>query len=394
MSPSHESLVDRIHTTPSKGVIYTTGGGSGVLPILLRRGGGSATVLNAAAPHGIKAVPDLLGYDLSAPGLFPRAASPRVARGLAMAAFDLAHRLGDEPVFGVGCTCALSRGEVERAGRTHRLFAAAQTTFKTTEVSHVFDVGMSREDEESLAEEVVLRLTGMACGVDEHLPWPGETRLRTENSLTCGHPRLHELYAGRTSHLVFRVGNREVAPGLLAEKPRCILSGSLDPVHRGHVRMKAVSEETLHCPCVWELSVRNAAKPRLGYLDVRDRLTALAETVADGHLILSSLGTFAEKSDAFPNCTFAVGFDTAVRIADPRFYGGGPERDRCYAALAANGARFLVFGRVDEHGVFRNFRPALVHMDDATRNFFDHHATLVPEERFREDTSSSAVRDQ
>jgi hypothetical protein len=66
--------------------------------------------------------------------------------------------------------------------------------------------------------------------------------------------------------------------------------------------------------------------------------------------------TFAAKADAMPGAIFVVGFDTAARVLESRFYPeetGGLKgaldhlRDRCCS--------FLVAGRATEAGVFHGF---------------------------------------
>src|SRR5207247_620447 len=73
-----------------------------------------------------------------------------------------------------------------------------------------------------------------------------------------------------------------------------------------------------------------------------------------GQVWLTRAATFLEKSHFFPDCVFVVGLDTAERILDPRFYGASSENMReALQAIGRNGCRFLVGGRVDSRGLFR-----------------------------------------
>ena len=50
-----------------------------------------------------------------------------------------------------------------------------------------------------------------------------------------------------------------------------------------------------------------------------------------------------------PGSTFVLGYDTAVRVLDPKYYGGGqPGLARALAEVRASGCRFVVGGRVDK----------------------------------------------
>jgi hypothetical protein len=55
----------------------------------------------------------------------------------------------------------------------------------------------------------------------------------------------------------------------------------------------------------------------------------------------------------FPDAIFVVGFDTALRLLDPRYYGGNEESMvQQVRGLAELGCRFLVGGRSDQAGRF------------------------------------------
>src|ERR1035437_6267149 len=94
-----EELVPLIHKTATKAVLIITGGGTEVLPMLLKRGGGSATLLSARVPYANAETIQLLG------GKPEKFVSEQTTRQLAMAAYQKALELveGNEPVIGVAC---------------------------------------------------------------------------------------------------------------------------------------------------------------------------------------------------------------------------------------------------------------------------------------------------
>ncbi|MGE0416506.1 MAG: hypothetical protein AB7O80_06850, partial [Acetobacteraceae bacterium] len=97
--------------------------------------------------------------------------------------------------------------------------------------------------------------------------------------------------------------------------------------------------------------------------------------------------TFVEKSRLFPRATFVIGADTAERLVAPKYY--GDDEDRMHVALdeiGNAGGTFLVAVRVDAAGRVRM-------LDDIAvpRRYADLF-TPIPEDRFRLDTSSSAIR--
>ncbi|MFN2222603.1 MAG: hypothetical protein ACK2UH_08635, partial [Candidatus Promineifilaceae bacterium] len=106
-------------------------------------------------------------------------------------------------------------------------------------------------------------------------------------------------------------------------------------------------------------------------------------------ILVSSAPTFLAKSRLFPGTTFVVGFDTAERILQARFYGG--EETQMVAALTEireRGCNFLVAGRQDEHGQFHEADE--LNIPAALQDLFH----TLPDDRFRHDISSTDLRKQ
>ncbi|MEZ6062145.1 MAG: hypothetical protein R3C19_17540 [Planctomycetaceae bacterium] len=167
-----------------------------------------------------------------------------------------------------------------------------------------------------------------------------------------------------------------------------VLPGSFNPVHNGHRRLRSVAERMLGVSVVFEISVTNADKPELTNWQLRNRLISLrGEVVA-----LTRAPLFAQKSALFPGCSFVVGFDTARRILDPRFYGNEPGgMISALSALAAGGHRFLVAGRLREGTPADRFETIedLPVPSDLARLFHG-----IPEHDFRVDISSTMLRNR
>ena len=124
-------------------------------------------------------------------------------------------------------------------------------------------------------------------------------------------------------------------------EPRCLLPGSFNPVHEGHRRMLAMAADRLDAAgAAFELAIVNPDKPPLAREDTARRLARFAGSEA---VWLTRAPTFPEKARIFPGVAFAVGVDTIVRIAEPRYYGGIEGLGRALSVLGR--CRFLVFGR-------------------------------------------------
>ena len=163
--------------------------------------------------------------------------------------------------------------------------------------------------------------------------------------------------------------------------PRCLLPGSFNPVHEGHRRMLALAAARIGgAGGACELAILNPDKPPLSPGDAAVRLAGFSDAEA---VWLTRAPTFPEKARIFPGATFAVGVDTLVRIAAPRYYGGP---DGLAAALSLLGrCRFLVFGRRAATG-FETLES--VTLPAPLRALCDG----VPEADFRADVSSTELR--
>jgi hypothetical protein len=86
----------------------------------------------------------------------------------------------------------------------------------------------------------------------------------------------------------------------------------------------------------------------------------------------------------FPGCEFLVGYDTAARLVNPRYYGSSAAaRDRALRAIAAARCRFLVAGRL-ERGAFKTLDD--IPLGAGAKNLF----AKLPD--VRADVSSTGLR--
>jgi hypothetical protein len=166
-------------------------------------------------------------------------------------------------------------------------------------------------------------------------------------------------------------------------KPLAVLPGSFNPLHVGHRTLAEVAGRRLGCEVHFELSVTNADKPELSAEVVAERVR---QFVGVGAVWVTRAAVFQKKADLFPGAAFVLGFDTAVRLIDPKYYGGERGRDAALAKLVERGCRVLVGGRADG-GVFRVWEDGLA---GEFRGLFE----VIPEGEFRVDVSSSQLRAQ
>ena len=211
-------------------------------------------------------------------------------------------------------------------------------------------------------------LSGLESGVDLGLT-PGDTLEieRTEH----GSP-LERLLAGEADWVVAR-GGVLAAEG---EAPGSLLPGSFSPLHQGHRGLAQAAGKLAGTEVGYELSVTNGDKPALEEPEIVKRLAQFSD---EETVVLTRAETFFKKARLFPGRTFVVGWDTAIRLVAPRYYGDDTEAMMvALAEMLAAGTRFLVAGREDQ-GTFKTLED--VSIPEGFAGLFRD----VPESQFRED---------
>ncbi len=363
-------LVKQIHDSDWQGVLYVTGGGSGLLQSLLTAPGASATLLEARVPYSAAALAQLIGgvessVEIGTAGALGMTALAR-ARELAEATGS-----GKGRAFGFGLTAAL---ETERARRgENRAHMCVQTLHATHRLTIHLAKGRGRPSEEVLIARLALEfLHNCLLGSRDYRPQLGQG-----DAFDSDTARVDE----RTSDLVW--GNlRRLCLAASEQPPKAILSGAFHPIHAGHEAMMSYAQDRLGCPVALELCVANADKPPLDYVEINRRVEALIDK---GELWLTRLPLFVQKAEAFEKVTFLVGADTLIRIADAKYYRDEADRQNSFRRFADLGVRFLVFARVFGDGF-----QALEDLDlpPSLRGLCEG----VPKDEFRMDVSSSEVR--
>jgi hypothetical protein len=292
---------------------------------------------------------------------------------MAMAAFRRAwqYEEGKSSAAGVACTASLATDRPKRGA--HRAHLALQTARLTATWSIELQKDRrSRAEEERLICRLLMNTLAEACGIEPRLQLELLEGEQVDQSQTVAPGPWQDLLLGKVETVWHR-----------RTPARAVLSGAFNPLHVGHRRMAEVAGEMFDVPVVMEISILNVDKPPLDYQEIERRLGQFA---AQQPVCLSRAATFEQKSRLFPGATFIVGVDTLRRIADPRYYADDPAA--CLAALeliADRGCRFLVFGRNTGTGFMRL---ADLDLPEALREI----CREVPEEKFREDVSSTEIR--
>jgi len=359
--------IERILDSGYKAVFVTTGGGSGALHSLLTTPGASRFVADAQIPYSPKALERLLGEKPE------QSVSPITARKLAAQAFENSPPAEGCPKGGVGfpgigiaCTSALQTDRARRGD--DRAFICIKTAEREKLYSLYF-FEASRAEQETLLSDWLLVLIAQAVGAERGL----------------------------------------------------MLPGSFNPIHCGHIGMLKAAEEITGLRGVFELSAVNVDKPDISEEEIIRR----ASSIRDIPVALTRAPRFTQKAKLFPNTTFVLGHDTAERLIeyaqDGEWDVHAPQRS-CFHIL---GTSFLVAGRQLRCGTekFQTLEIVGAGDDRAHRARLQNLQTLdnaagavprrsrfqtleklvlpvgfeslfesIPESKFREDISSTALR--
>lgn len=174
----------------------------------------------------------------------------------------------------------------------------------------------------------------------------------------------------------------------LPKKP-LILAGSFNPLHEGHKAMLEIAEKQTGQSGFFEISVQNVDKPQLERRELNSRTRSI--TQEGRSVIITNAPRFTEKSAMLPGATFVIGYDTAVRLIDPKYYpdysSGTPDPvEDSLNIISANDCSFIVVGRVDRDGSFK------VLNDLNIPRRFKHMFQGVSGSEFRSDLSSTEIR--
>lgn len=377
MDSQLEAAVRAVLARPVKGVMAVAGGGSRALTWVLGVPGASRFLLEALVPYSAAAMADFLGY---APD---KHVSQETARAMARRACCRALTFAGPGTDAVGVACSATIATDRPKRGDHRCHVATFGARGLAMYSLVMHKGArDRAGEEDVVSRLVLRALVEAVGGVVEVPvplLPGEHIDVTPDPVR---PAVARLLRGEVGSVLV-----SAAGEVLVDAPvrGAVLPGSFNPLHEGHLKLADVAAARLGAPVTFEISVTNVDKPPLPADEIVRRLAQFAcRPVA-----LACAPLFSEKAALYPGCTFVIGYDTARRLFEPRYYGGSTEAmARALEAVEAAGCRFLVAGRADAAGVFHT-------LDDITvPPRFRALLTGIPEAEFRADISSTELRSE
>jgi hypothetical protein len=374
-----QQAIQNLYESPWQVALCLAGGGSRLASDLLTVPGASTTVLDVAIPYANASLSKYLGQT---PDQF---CSRQTAMKMATVAWQKAMQFSSLPEnhsadsLGVSCTASLASTIPKRGD--HRIWIATESASISQVVSLILKKGLrSRAEEEIVAADLLLYAICEAC----KLPSPELPNLHVDETVAIEFetvaPFIAQLRTGRHA-VVWALPGKDVTDAS-PEHPRGLLPGSFNPLHVGHRKLRCIAEELIGGPVYFELSLVNADKPPLNNFEIEQR----RHQFDDVPLALTAAPLFVDKARLFPGTTFVIGYDTAARIIDQQFYNDSAvEMHASLEAIGSLGCCFLVAGRLTGSG-FQSISKLPIPSD------FHDLFTPISEKKFREDISSSGIR--
>ncbi len=329
----NREIVDKINESPYKVFFAIAGGGQTFIGDFTKISGASKTVIGAIVPYN-QAI-----FDKFVKGAKPDFyVSADASRKLAVAAFNECVEAGVERdrALGISASCSIVKDN-ERLGRNHKFFISVHAWNYTKTLEIILNQGRTRENEEAIAQFYIFyALTEATLGIKLTRP-PVDS--------------FQEVFQGAPDH-IFNLIEKNGPPISnfhgWDDDTMVIYSGSWNPLHEGHIGVKALSEKILGKPVILELTVKNPDKGQLDFIDIQKRISGLGPL----RHIVTNFPTFRDKAfglrQVFPKkkFIFVVGVDTWNRIWSERYnYNLTHLLENFYYG---DWVKFLVFGRSGE----------------------------------------------
>ena len=360
-----QELIKKIHQSPFKVTIVSSGGGTEAISSLLQVPGASNTILESYIPYAKESMDAYLNKK---PDHY---CSMQTCLSMAANAYKSCSKIASETkskhLIGISITASLATTYTKIGD--HKFYIVLQTSSYTKSVACILDKNTrSRKEEEELIANYVMHLLGEACGIKVNKPSHSED---VDISKTNAEKSWVKLLNNEVNYV-----------SSSKSKPELIFPGSFNPLHEGHIRMRDLAEKKTGMQTTFEICAKNADKPPLTFQEIKRTLDQFDE---NDSWVMTSAGRFSEKAEMFPNSVFIIGADTLLRVFDEKFYSSNKDMNEHVERFNDHNIHFLVFGRkVDDK--FISLEDINIPSKIRSR------CTGFNEGSFRDDISSTEIR--
>ena len=376
MTNVKETILE-INSSDQRLVLIISGAGIQAAKWLLDVPGASKTILEIQIPYSDKAMHELLEYT---PTNF---VSESTVLDMAKKAYEkaIALRSNNEPLLGIACTAAISTDR-DRRGKNHAYICSWSAHSRTIEHLTLQKGKRDRVSEDLIISQAIINMISKEIlnrSTYDIALNPGDSSEKTNLRYLT---EIKALLAGQIPSFI-KEGNNHFEPN--GKFTGLILPGSFNPLHQGHKSLLSKAHELTKKPGAYEISVKNVDKPDLQEKLISERLNQFGTS---NTVLVTASPLFSQKSDLFPGSTFVIGYDTALRLIDPKYYDNDVRQmHKSISHIMANECDFLVAGRVHKE---RFLGLSSINIPIIFSEIFSE----IPESEFRLDISSSEIRNR
>lgn len=321
----YQDIVEKIHSSPFKLVIVSSGGGTNAISSLLKVPGASNTILESHIPYSKESMNEFLN---SKPDHY---CSLDTCLSMAANAYKKSTKINKQSkskhLLGIAITANLATTYKKKGD--HKFFIVVQSHDYTKYLECYLEKdARTREMEEELITGCVINLLSESCGLKCDLPKISEQIKIQQIDAEKSWKKLFNSQVGYISNI--------------KNTPELIFPGSFNPLHEGHIKMKELAEKKTGMHTTFEICAKNADKPPLTFYEIKRTIDQFQN---DESWMLTSAGRFSEKAEMFPNSVFIIGADTLLRVFDEKFYKSHKDMMDHIQRFNDHNINFLVFGR-------------------------------------------------
>lgn len=351
-----------------------TGGGSTLINWLFNHPGASRVLVEAQIPYSSRALEKFL----CKPGPHPVVANT-VRDMVFVAHARTADLVGDQvDTVGFALSAALATNRARKG--SDRAYVASLSD----SICRIASINFSAKINDRSEQEVLLSMFGLShlantygFDFDPNLPEWVEVDF---NVIDLNDP-LSAFFEGKIDFL--EMGNDGKFSTIVRDGARVFFPGSFNPLHEGHIDLAKKVEKLSGREVTLELSIQNVDKPEVTPSDIENRLADIR-----GHfpVILTRCPRFFDKARFFVAPHFVVGYDTAARLVDAKYYQNGKTGMESSLRELIDGQTIIwVAGRL-VNGQFKTYHDLSIPVG------VDRLFRPITQEQFRSDVSSTEIR--
>lgn len=314
---------------PFKFCLSVTGGGTEVISQFLKYGGGSAIMLESYVPYNQEAFDS---FTKRKPDSYCSEISAEMLAFQSLERAKILNKKENQTLYGIGMTCSLYK-ENERKNRENKVFICIfqdNPSHKYKKIA-VFSYELCKnylfksekkiriEQEKQASELLIYSLMIMHDLIDKKEIAKILKKMKIKKAI------LDVDMDGKLLFVEFdmikgqSISNKMLNVGIPEITNDCLIfPGSFNPLHSSHIEIAKVAHEMFGKQVVFEISLANVDKPKIGYFEAKDRYLKISNQICTEkfykNVCFTEAPLFVDKVKIFNGGSYIIGYDTCFRL--------------------------------------------------------------------------------